>query len=245
MKSIISYFIKYPITANLLMFLIFVFGIVGLTSLRSTFFPEMSSRLISIQAISAGLSPLEVEESITKKIEYKLESVSGVKDITSSSLENISSIYVEMERGANMYVGLQNINNAVDQVNFGVDVEEIFIRKREFVMPTISFSISSDYDLTYLKTQIDRIEDELKHIDSQNDIQDAISEVLPKIWEGRTFGIDNPVYSQAEKARIRAEIQDRIKDRIKDRKEEKSGAHRSLEGSLNPTKLYGFAGDKQ
>ena len=123
MKNIISYFIKYPITANLLMFLIFVFGIVGLNSLRSTFFPEMSSRLISIQAVSAGLSPLEVEEAVTKKIEYKLESVSGVKDITSSSLENISSIYVEMERGANMYVWLQNINNAVDQVNFGVDVE--------------------------------------------------------------------------------------------------------------------------
>ena len=97
---------------------------------------------------------ISIEESITKKIEYKLESVSGVKDITSSSLENISSIYVEMERGANMYVGLQNINNAVDQVNFGVDVEEIFIRKIEFVMPTISFSISSDYDLTYLKNQI-------------------------------------------------------------------------------------------
>ena len=68
MKNIISYFIKYPITANLLMFLIFAFGIVGLTSLRATFFPEMSSRMISIQVVSAGLSPLEIEEAITKKI---------------------------------------------------------------------------------------------------------------------------------------------------------------------------------
>ena len=65
MKSVISYFIKYPITANLLMFLIFVFGIVGLSSLRSTFFPEMTSRMISVQAVSAGLSPLEIEESPT------------------------------------------------------------------------------------------------------------------------------------------------------------------------------------
>ena len=80
---------------------------------------------------------MEIEESITKKIEYKLESVSGVKDINSSSVENVSTIYVEMERGANMYVGLQNVNNAVDQVNFGVDIDEIFIRKREFVMPTL------------------------------------------------------------------------------------------------------------
>tara|TARA_B100000579_G_C22847180_1_gene865108 strand:+ start:3104 stop:6205 length:3102 start_codon:yes stop_codon:yes gene_type:complete len=170
MKNIISYFIKYPITANLLMFLIFAFGLVGLKSLRSTFFPEMSSRFISVQAISAGLSPLEIEEGITKKIEYKLESVSGVKNITSSSLENISNINIEMERGANMYVGLQNVNNAVDQVNFGVNIDEIFIRKREFVMPTISFSIHSDYDLDYLKTEIDRIEDELKSVDGISEI---------------------------------------------------------------------------
>ncbi len=170
MKALISYFIKYPITANLLMFLIFVFGVVGLNSLRSTFFPEMESRTILVQVISGGLSPLEIEESITKKIEYKLEAVSGVKNITSSSLENTSSIYVEMERGSNMYIGLQNVNNAVDQINFNVDIDELFIRKIEFIMPTISFSVSSDYDLDYLKNKIDIIEDELKSVDGISEI---------------------------------------------------------------------------
>ena len=176
MKAFISYFIKYPITANLLMFLIFVFGIVGLNSLRSTFFPEMESRTILVQAISAGLSPIEVEESITKKIENKLEAVSGVENITSSSLENTSSIYIEMERGENMYVGLQNVNNAVDQINFNVDIDELFIRKIEFIMPTISFSVSSDEDLDYLK-KIDIIEDELK---STNGISEVSVTGLPE-----------------------------------------------------------------
>ena len=50
-----------------------------------------------------------------------------------------------------IYVGLQNINNAVDQINFNVDVDELFIRKIEFIMPTISFSVSTDGDLDYLK----------------------------------------------------------------------------------------------
>ncbi len=170
MKSFISYFIKYPITANLLMFLIFVFGVVGLNSLRSTFFPEMESRTILVQVISAGLSPLEVEEAITKKIEYKLEAVSGVKNITSSSLENTSSIYVEMDRGVDMYVGLQNVNNAVDQINFNVDVDELFVRKIEFIMPTISFSVSSNNNLNYLKNKIDIIEDELKSVDGISEV---------------------------------------------------------------------------
>tara|TARA_R100000231_G_scaffold134649_1_gene108415 strand:- start:6299 stop:7495 length:1197 start_codon:yes stop_codon:yes gene_type:complete len=96
-----------------------------------------------------------------------------------------------------------------------------------------------------------RIEDELKDVDSL-DIRDKLSEFLPKIWEGRTFGLNNPALSQAEKAKIRREIEDRIK-RKKEKGIEFRGklaagelrrlGKRSKEGTFDPTKLYGFAGD--
>ena len=50
------------------------------------------------------------------------------------------------------------------------EIDEIFIRKIEFVMPTITFSVSSDSDLNYLKQEIDRIEDELKSVDGISEI---------------------------------------------------------------------------
>ena len=75
-----------------------------------------------VHTISGGLSPIEIEESITKKIENKLESVPGVKNIFSSSMENASVINVEMDRRSDMYVALQDVNNAVDQINFNVDI---------------------------------------------------------------------------------------------------------------------------
>jgi hypothetical protein len=97
-----------------------------------------------------------------------------------------------------------------------------------------------------------RIEDELKDVDSL-DIRDKISEVLPKIWEGRTFGLNNPALSQAEKAKIKREIEDRI-ERKKEKGIEFRGklaagelrrlGKRSKEGTFDPTKLYGFAGDR-
>ena len=170
MRNLISYFIKYPITANLLMFLIFVFGVVGLNSLRSTFFPEMDSRLISVQVVSIGLSPLEIEEAVTKKIENKLESISGIKDISSGSSENSARIYVEMERGTNMYVALQDVNNAIDQIKFNVDIEDIFIKKREFVMPTIGFSLYTNKDMDYLNNFVNKVDDELKSVDGISEI---------------------------------------------------------------------------
>jgi len=75
-----------------------------------------------------------------------------------------------MDRGTDMYVGLQNVNNAVDQINFNIDVDELFVRKIEFIMPTISFSVSSNNDLNYLKNKIDIIEDELKSVDGISEV---------------------------------------------------------------------------
>jgi len=94
-----------------------------------------------------------------------------------------------------------------------------------------------------------RIEDELKDVHSGY-IRDELSQYLPKIWEGRTFGLNNPALSQAEKASIRAEIEDRIDKRKEEEKSQKFGttfleqaARRTKEGTFDPTKLYGFAGD--
>ena len=67
MRNIITYFIKYPIAGNMLMVAIFILGIFGLMNMKSTFFPEVESRLISIQAVYPGASPEEIEEGIVLK----------------------------------------------------------------------------------------------------------------------------------------------------------------------------------
>ena len=126
--------------------------------------------MISVQVISIGLSPLEMEDAVTKKIENKLESISGIKDINSSSSENIANIFVEMDRGANMYVALQDVNNAIDQIKFNVDIEDIFIKKREFIMPTIGFSLYTSKDMDYLNNFVNKVDDELKSVDGISEI---------------------------------------------------------------------------
>ena len=75
-----------------------------------------------------------------------------------------------MDRGSDMYVALQNVNNAVDQISFNTEIDEMFIRKIEFIMPTISFSVSSNKDLDYLKNKIDIIEDDLKSVDGISEV---------------------------------------------------------------------------
>ncbi len=166
MRNIISYFIKYPIAANMLMVGIFILGVFGLINMKSTFFPEVESRMITIQTVYPGASPEEIEEGIVLKIEENLKGITGIERVTSVSRENSGTVNVEVLKGYNTDVILQDVKNAVDQINsFPASMEPPTIFKQENLGFAISFSISGNVDLETLKTYSRKVEDDLRAID--------------------------------------------------------------------------------
>jgi multidrug efflux pump subunit AcrB len=59
MRQFVQYFVKYPVAANMIMFGLLIIGIFAGRNMKSTFFPEVESRIISIQTIYPGASPEE------------------------------------------------------------------------------------------------------------------------------------------------------------------------------------------
>ncbi|MCK5087649.1 MAG: efflux RND transporter permease subunit, partial [Melioribacteraceae bacterium] len=72
MKKIISYFIKYKVSVNVIVLTFIVFGIAGALSMKSSYHPLYDSRNISIDLNYPGASPEEIEEGIVLKIENNL-----------------------------------------------------------------------------------------------------------------------------------------------------------------------------
>ncbi|MEM1217813.1 MAG: efflux RND transporter permease subunit [Bacteroidota bacterium] len=166
MRGVINYFINNPIAANLLMFGLLIMGFFGLYSMKSTFFPEVESRIISIQAVYPGASPEEVEEGIINKIEENLKGLTGVEQYTSVSRENSGSVTVEIARGYDIDVILQDVKNSVDRISsFPVGMEPLVVYKRESLGFAITFAISGDVDLKTLKRYGRQVEDDLRAID--------------------------------------------------------------------------------
>ncbi len=162
MKRIISYFIKYNITGDVLLFVILLFGFFGLQSMRSTFFPENDSKIISVQVTYPGASPEEVEEGIVLKIEENLKGLTGIDRVTSISQENTGQVLIELKRGYDIDDMLQDVNNAVDQINsFPVGIEAPIIFKQEVLTVALNFAISGNMDLRTLKGYARDIEDDL------------------------------------------------------------------------------------
>ena len=94
MKNIISYFIKYPVAVNIIMFGLVVLGLLGYLNMRSSFFPLTESKIITINVVYPGSSPQEIEEGVVLKIEDNLKGLVGVYRVTSISRENSASITV-------------------------------------------------------------------------------------------------------------------------------------------------------
>ncbi len=144
-----------------------VFGVSGVLALKSSFFPLIDSKFISINATFPGASPQEVEEGVIYKIEENLKGVSGIVRVTSTSRENSGTIMVETDEDFELDAILFEIKNAVDKVpSFPVDLEPIVITKVEEQQPTVIFSLTGkNIDLKSLKNVSKNIEKDIRNIE--------------------------------------------------------------------------------
>ncbi len=162
----IAKFIRYPVLGNVIVLTMLVFGYFGLSSLKTTFFPQMPSKIIIIQTFYPGASPKEIEEGIILKIEDNLKGITGIDRVTSVSSENTGKITIELRTGYNIDVALQDVKNAVDKISyFPVGMEKPVIYKQEMMDFAINFALYGDVDLKTLKKYARRIERDLREVD--------------------------------------------------------------------------------
>lgn len=166
MKKFLSFFIKYPVAVNVIMFSVAIFGYLGLQQTKSSFFPLDDSKLIFINIVYPGASPAEIEEGVVLKIEDNLRGLVNIDRVTSASQENAATITVEIEEGADIDIVLANVKNAVDRVpSFPVDMEPPVISKQENINQAIQFTISGDgLPLGTLKGVARKVEDDIRGI---------------------------------------------------------------------------------
>ena len=174
MRKVIHYFIKYPVAVNIIVIAVAIFGYIGLSETKSSFFPLLDSENISISAVYPGASPEEVEEGIILKIEDNLKGLEGIERVTSVSRENAGTISVELQRGEDIYKRLDEVKNAIDQVpNFPTGMEPLVVSEVKRRNDAISFALTGkNVSIKNLKSIGRTIENELRAIQgiSQIDI---------------------------------------------------------------------------
>ena len=94
--------VKKPLTVFVAVVAILVLGVVAYTKMTPDLLPNMDFPYAMILTTYPGASPEKVETEITKPMEQSMSTLDHIKEVTSSSSENVSMVLLEFDEDVNM-----------------------------------------------------------------------------------------------------------------------------------------------
>jgi Cation/multidrug efflux pump len=142
--SIYKTAIEKPVTTALIFVAVIVIGLFSLSKLPIDQFPEMDPPYITVMTTYAGASASEIETNVTKIIENALTSVDGLKELTSSSRDNMSVVSLELEWGADRDEAANDIRSYIDMIKSNLPEgcsSPVMFKLNSSLMPIIQYSV--------------------------------------------------------------------------------------------------------
>ena len=106
-----------PVTTALVFITLAIFGVFSLISISLDRFPKFDANVIMVMSSYPGASAEDIETNLTKVLENSLNAVSDLKDISSTSKENISLITLRFVEGVDIDVATNDVRDKLDMVN--------------------------------------------------------------------------------------------------------------------------------
>ena len=169
MKNIIHQAIKNSPAMNTIMVGILLFGVISFFMMRREVFPEFQLEIVLVSVPYPGAAPEEVERGICQKIEEAVQSVDGIKKMTSVAAEGAGSVVLELD------ANLKDVQRVVNEVRSQVDripsfpelAEDPEVQQITFREAAINVSVvaperaDGKYDPLELRSIAERVRDEL------------------------------------------------------------------------------------
>ena len=106
-----------PVTTSLVFIAMAIFGIFSLINISLDRFPKFDANVVMVMSSYPGASAEDIETNLTKVLENSLNGVSDLKNISSTSKENISLITMEFVEGVDIDVATNDVRDKLDMVN--------------------------------------------------------------------------------------------------------------------------------
>lgn len=161
-----SWALKNRNTIFLLTLILIGFGFYSYRSLPKELFPDIVIPTIMVQTLYPGNPPLDIENLITRELEKEIESVDGIKKMTSLSSQDVSNIFVEFNTDVNIKDALQEVKDAVDKAKKELPdnlLEDPMVMDIDFSeFPILNINLSGDYSVNELKNYAEYLEEEIE-----------------------------------------------------------------------------------
>ena len=106
-----------PVTTSLVFIAMAIFGVFSLINISLDRFPKFDANVVMVMSSYPGASAEDIETNLTKVLENSLNGVSDLKNLSSTSKENISLITLEFVEGVDIDVATNDVRDKLDMVN--------------------------------------------------------------------------------------------------------------------------------
>ena len=144
--TISDFAIKRPIITVVSMLILVIFGIFALVSLEVDEFPDLTNPIVFVVVPYPGASPSQVEREVVERMEEAFSALSGVDEITSTSLDGFAQIIVQFDFSKDPDQASQDVRDAISSIraDLPLEMEEPLLRRFDPAdFPIVSLVLSS------------------------------------------------------------------------------------------------------
>src|SRR5947207_10498211 len=113
MQKLAEICVRRPVFATMLILALTVVGVFSFFSLGVDLFPKIDLPTITVTVTNPGASPQEVETEITDKVESAVNTISGIDELRSTSVEGVSQVFITFILEKNADIAAQEVREQV------------------------------------------------------------------------------------------------------------------------------------
>ena len=160
-SGFLKFFVEHKTAANIIMILMIVVGLLSIGRLNKQFFPDFDVEIVAVTIDWPGATAQEIDKNIVQLLEPELRPISGVKKVTSKSIEGNARTQVEFVYGHDMQKGRTDIETAVSRINFPDKAEKPKIIVGEFFDTVTRIVLSGELPLSELRIKSKKLKEKL------------------------------------------------------------------------------------
>ncbi|MEH6406828.1 MAG: efflux RND transporter permease subunit [Leeuwenhoekiella sp.] len=167
-----SWAIDNKMTVYVITAIIFLAGLAAYYRMPREAFPEVVETKIYVSSVNPGNAAEDVEKFITEPLEEEFNNIAGVKEITSTTLQDYSIVIVEFEEDVNVDVAKTKVKDKVDLVKAettwptldnGAKVEpNVFDLNISEEMPILNINLTGDFQVQQLKDYAEHLQEKIE-----------------------------------------------------------------------------------
>ena len=175
MQKLAEICVRRPVFATMLILSLTVVGLFSYKSLGVDLFPKIDLPTITVTVVNPGASPQEIETEITDKVEGAVNTISGIDELRSTSVEGVSQVFITFLLEKNPDVAAQEVRNKIDLIvnDLPLTAEQPIVQKLDTdAAPVVRIAVSAPRSLREVTDVADnQIKQQIESINGVGDVQ--------------------------------------------------------------------------